>query len=194
MSAREIHADDRLTDWGAAAFVAEGARVLGDVALGEDSSLWYGVVARGDVERIRVGPRTNIQDNSVLHADPGYPCELGEGVTVGHGCIVHGARIAAHLGYRDELEALSARCDKFSYLPSLTRQDAEGVLFGRINVAIEDGRLERATGCQLSPDTTHVMLCGNPDMVTSVREVLEAKGMTKHRRRKPGLITTEAYW
>jgi len=96
MSSPTIHADDRLTSWEEAAFVAPGAHVVGDVQLGEDSSLWYGVVARGDVERIRVGARTNVQDNSVLHADPGHPCVLGEGVTVGHACIVHGARVEDH--------------------------------------------------------------------------------------------------
>jgi carbonic anhydrase/acetyltransferase-like protein (isoleucine patch superfamily) len=72
-------------------YLAPGAVVVGDVAIGEDSSVWFNAVLRGDCEQIRVGRRTNIQDGCVLHADPGYPCTLGDGVTVGHGAIVHGA-------------------------------------------------------------------------------------------------------
>lgn len=75
------------------AFVARGVVVIGDVHVAAEATLWFGVVARGDVAAIRVGARTNVQDNSVLHADAGFPCTLGEGVTVGHKCIVHGATI-----------------------------------------------------------------------------------------------------
>jgi carbonic anhydrase/acetyltransferase-like protein (isoleucine patch superfamily) len=77
------------------AFVAAGAVVLGDVHVGPGASLWFGAVLRGDVERIRIGARTNIQDGSIVHADPGFPCLLGEGVTVGHRCVVHGAIVGA---------------------------------------------------------------------------------------------------
>jgi carbonic anhydrase/acetyltransferase-like protein (isoleucine patch superfamily) len=72
------------------AFLAPGAIVLGDVAIGRDSSLWYGCVARGDTERITVGDETNIQDLCMLHADPGIPCTIGPRVTVGHRAILHG--------------------------------------------------------------------------------------------------------
>ncbi len=75
------------------AFIAAGATVLGDVTIGEESSVWFGAVVRGDCEAIRIGKRTNIQDQCVLHADPGFPCTLGDGVTVGHGAIVHGATV-----------------------------------------------------------------------------------------------------
>lgn len=75
------------------AFVAPGVALVGDVEVGAEASLWFGVVARGDVAAIRVGPRSNVQDNSVLHADPGHPCQIGEGVTVGHRCIVHGCTV-----------------------------------------------------------------------------------------------------
>lgn len=78
------------------AFVADSARLIGDVRVGPGASLWYGVVARGDVEAIRVGKDSNVQDLTVLHADPGHPCVLGEGVTVGHRCIVHGATVEDH--------------------------------------------------------------------------------------------------
>ena len=73
------------------AFIAPGATVLGDATIGEESSVWFGAVIRGDCAPIRIGKRTNIQDLCVLHADPGFPCTLGDGVTVGHGAIVHGA-------------------------------------------------------------------------------------------------------
>ena len=75
------------------AFIAPGATVLGEVTIGEESSIWFGAVVRGDCEAIRIGRRTNIQDLCVLHADPGFPCTLGDGVTVGHGAIVHGATV-----------------------------------------------------------------------------------------------------
>ncbi|HVX63931.1 MAG TPA: gamma carbonic anhydrase family protein [Pirellulales bacterium] len=72
-------------------YLAAGVRIVGDVTIGEQSSVWFNAVLRGDCESIRVGRRTNIQDNCVLHADPGFPCTLGDGVTVGHGAVVHGA-------------------------------------------------------------------------------------------------------
>ena len=74
-------------------WIAPNASVIGDVALGEDSSVWFGAVIRGDNERIVVGPRTNIQDNSVLHADAGVPLTIGADVTVGHMAMIHGAQI-----------------------------------------------------------------------------------------------------
>jgi carbonic anhydrase/acetyltransferase-like protein (isoleucine patch superfamily) len=75
-------------------FIAPGAVVLGDVTIGEQSSIWFNAVLRGDVAAIRIGARTNIQDGAVLHADEGLPCVLGDGVTVGHGAIVHGCTVA----------------------------------------------------------------------------------------------------
>ncbi|MGH7140216.1 MAG: gamma carbonic anhydrase family protein, partial [Pirellulales bacterium] len=75
------------------AFIAAGARVVGDVTIGEESSVWFNAVIRGDSEAIRIGRETNIQDNCVLHADPGFPCVLGDGVTIGHAAVVHGAKI-----------------------------------------------------------------------------------------------------
>ena len=75
------------------AWVAPGAYVIGDVHLGEESSVWYGAVLRGDTEPIRVGARTNIQDGCVLHADPGYPATVGDDCVVGHNAIVHGCEI-----------------------------------------------------------------------------------------------------
>ncbi len=75
------------------AWIAPGAYVIGDVHLGEESSVWYGAVLRGDTEPIRIGARTNVQDGCVLHADPGYPAVVGEGCVVGHKAILHGCEI-----------------------------------------------------------------------------------------------------
>ena len=72
-------------------FIAPNASVMGDVTLGEDVSVWYSAVIRGDVEKIVIGNRTNIQDGAIFHADFGEPTIIGENVTVGHGAIVHGA-------------------------------------------------------------------------------------------------------
>lgn len=74
-------------------FRAPGSVIAGDVAIGPESSVWYNVVIRADVSPVRIGARTNIQDGSLLHADPGFPCEIGDDVTVGHHAIVHGAKV-----------------------------------------------------------------------------------------------------
>jgi carbonic anhydrase/acetyltransferase-like protein (isoleucine patch superfamily) len=74
----------------ALAWVAESAQVIGCVELAADVSVWFGCVVRGDVERIRIGAGSNVQDLSVLHADRGIPLTLGERVTVGHRVILHG--------------------------------------------------------------------------------------------------------
>jgi carbonic anhydrase/acetyltransferase-like protein (isoleucine patch superfamily) len=75
------------------AYIAHGAVVLGDVHLGRDVSVWYNTVIRGDTERIAIGDETNIQDLSMVHADPGRPCLVGRRVTVGHRVILHGCTI-----------------------------------------------------------------------------------------------------
>jgi carbonic anhydrase/acetyltransferase-like protein (isoleucine patch superfamily) len=75
------------------AWVADNAQVMGNVHLAEDSSVWFGVVIRGDTDTISVGRGTNIQDNSVLHADRGMPLTIGDNVTVGHQVMLHGCTI-----------------------------------------------------------------------------------------------------
>ena len=75
------------------AWVADSAAVMGNVTLSEDSSVWFGVVIRGDTETITVGKGSNIQDNSVLHADHGMPLVIGDNVTVGHQVMLHGCTI-----------------------------------------------------------------------------------------------------
>lgn len=75
------------------AFVAPSADVLGDVSLGEDASVWYQSVLRGDIAPIRIGARTNIQDLTIVHVDEEIPCTVGSDVAVGHRCILHGCTI-----------------------------------------------------------------------------------------------------
>ena len=75
------------------AWVADNAQVMGQVTLAEDSSVWFGVVIRGDTSTIAVGKGSNIQDNSVLHADHGMPLVIGENVTVGHQVMLHGCTV-----------------------------------------------------------------------------------------------------
>lgn len=75
-------------------FVASTAAVIGDVELGDDVSVWYGAVLRGDIKEIRIGARTNIQDNVVIHVDePEFPTVIAEDVTVGHAAVLHGCRV-----------------------------------------------------------------------------------------------------
>jgi carbonic anhydrase/acetyltransferase-like protein (isoleucine patch superfamily) len=75
------------------AFVASNAIVTDDVRLGRDCSVWYGVVIRGDCAPITIGELTNVQDNTVVHADTGVPNDIGAEVTIGHGAVVHGRRV-----------------------------------------------------------------------------------------------------
>jgi carbonic anhydrase/acetyltransferase-like protein (isoleucine patch superfamily) len=79
---------------GRGVFVADDVSVIGDVEIGDDVSLWFGCVLRGDVHFIRIGARTNIQDNTVLHVTHGkHPTIVGEEVTIGHAAIVHGCTV-----------------------------------------------------------------------------------------------------
>lgn len=85
----------------ASAFVAPGARLIGDVEIGPEASIWYNVVLRGDMNRIRIGARSNVQDGTVIHVDPprpggpeeGYPALIGEEVLIGHMAMVHGCTL-----------------------------------------------------------------------------------------------------
>jgi len=74
-------------------FVAQTATVIGDVKLGDNVSIWFGAVLRGDSDSIRIGNRSNIQDNAVVHCDPGDPAIIGDDCVIGHCAIVHGARL-----------------------------------------------------------------------------------------------------
>jgi len=74
-------------------YVAPNAQVMGNVEMDAGSSVWFGAVLRGDNDLIKIGPRSNVQDNSVLHTDPGMPLTIGEGVIIGHQVMLHGCTI-----------------------------------------------------------------------------------------------------
>jgi carbonic anhydrase/acetyltransferase-like protein (isoleucine patch superfamily) len=78
---------------GEGVYIATGAMVLGDVTLGEYSSVWYNAVLRGDINRIVVGHHSNIQDNAVLHLADDFPCRIGNYVTVGHSAVIHACTV-----------------------------------------------------------------------------------------------------
>ncbi len=76
------------------AYIDDSAQVIGDVEIGEESSVWMAVVIRGDVHRIRIGRRTNVQDGAVIHVmKDAHPTLVGDNVTIGHGAIVHGCTV-----------------------------------------------------------------------------------------------------
>lgn len=76
-----------------AGWIAPTAVLVGDIVVGPEAGIWFGVVARGDIERITIGARSNIQENCVLHTDTNYPLVIGSNVTVGHSAIIHGCTI-----------------------------------------------------------------------------------------------------
>ncbi len=77
----------------ASVYVADGATIIGRVNVGENVSIWPGAVLRGDNEPITIGNGSNVQDNAVLHADPGFPLKVGDNVTIGHQAMLHGCAI-----------------------------------------------------------------------------------------------------
>ena len=104
--------------------------------------------------------------------------------------LVHAVRHARELVYRDMI----AGWKNLKYVSFVSRETAPGSLAGRIPAAIGDGRLEAAAGLRLAPESSQVMLCGNPDMLKDTSAALVSRGMRKHRRRSPGQITVESFW
>jgi ferredoxin/flavodoxin---NADP+ reductase len=110
--------------------------------------------------------------------------------------VVHGVRESAQLAYRDELiDRSRAHGHKLVWIPVVSREpNAPGVLHGRMTTALTSGELERYAGLALSPERSHLMLCGNPEMIKELSALLEARGLRKHRVRRPGHVSTEQYW
>ena len=109
--------------------------------------------------------------------------------------LVHAVRRAEELTYRDEIAGIGvAHPGAFTYVPFVSREAHAGAMQGRITGAIADRRLEMRAGIPLSPENSHVMLCGNPAMVEDTQKLLESLGMRRHRRREPGHVTVETYW
>lgn len=109
--------------------------------------------------------------------------------------LVHAARHPEELTYRDTIERLSsAHAGQMRFVSFLSRELRPPALQGRVPAAIDDGRLEAAAGVPLSAQSSQVMICGNPEMITDTTDALKRRGMRRHRRREPGHITVENYW
>lgn len=109
--------------------------------------------------------------------------------------LVHGVRHAQELGYAAELRALAEREEgRFAYVPVVSREAVAGTLSGRVTSALERGELEASAELPLTPERSHVMLCGNPAMIDDMLALLAARGLKRHRTRKPGHVTVERYW
>jgi ferredoxin--NADP+ reductase len=111
--------------------------------------------------------------------------------------VGHAARVSWDLGYRQELESLAARYPNFHYLPiidEVARDPEWKGEVGFVNRFVEEGTFGSILERDFSPETTSVFLCGNPLMIKSMMETLEARGFTKHSRRNPGSIFVEEYW
>ena len=110
--------------------------------------------------------------------------------------LVHAARYAADLSYLPQMQALEARyAGKLRIQSVVSRETAPGMLTGRIPSLIETGALEEAVGLPMNAESSHVMLCGNPQMVRDTQQLLkETRQMSKHLRRRPGHMTAEHYW
>jgi ferredoxin--NADP+ reductase len=109
--------------------------------------------------------------------------------------LAHAVRLGVELTYRDEIAGIArAHAGAFHYVPIVSREDHPEALRGRIPALLHDGRLEARATVPLAADASHVMLCGNPQMVEDTQALLAARGMRRHRRREPGQVTVETYW
>lgn len=110
--------------------------------------------------------------------------------------LVYSVRTQDELAYVERIQEIAESFGEgytgFKFIPIITR-DPEAVLHHRLPILIENGELERAAGLQLNPETSHVMLCGNPEMVEDTKEALKARGLTMNRRGE-GNIAVENYW
>ena len=106
--------------------------------------------------------------------------------------LVHAVRHTAELAYADTIRKI-AKENPLRYVTFVSRESAPASLPGRIPAALRDGRLEAAAGLKLD-QRSHVMLCGNPDMLKDASAALAERGLRKHRRRNPGHITVESFW
>ncbi len=109
--------------------------------------------------------------------------------------LVHAVRLASELSFTETIESLRSRyAEQFRFIPFASREDTDFAIRARIPASIADGRLEAAAGMAFSPDTSQVMICGNPDMVKSTQSMLEERGLARNRRRTPGHLSVENYW
>lgn len=74
-------------------FIADGAKIIGDVEIGKNSSVWFNAVIRADSDKVKIGKNSNVQDNAVIHTSEGFGVHIGDNVTIGHGAIIHGCTL-----------------------------------------------------------------------------------------------------
>jgi ferredoxin--NADP+ reductase len=109
--------------------------------------------------------------------------------------LVHAVRLASELSFPETIESLRSRYPtQFQFIPFASRENTDFSIRARIPATIADGRLEAAAGMEFSPDTSQVMICGNPDMVKNTQSMLEERGLSRNRRRTPGHLSVENYW
>lgn len=109
--------------------------------------------------------------------------------------VVHGVRLAADLAYTQELRAFEEKYPgRFKLVQSLTREESDCTMHGRIPNLLVDGSLEANVGWEMTKDNSAVLLCGNPAMLDDMEEKLGQRGMIKHRTKAPGQIVLERYW
>jgi len=109
--------------------------------------------------------------------------------------LVYGVRRSEDLSYQTEIAALREHfVEQLSYISLCSREETNCTLSGRIPENLANGRLESVAGLRLSPEKSHVMLCGHAAMIAATRGMLEQRGMRRHRRREPGHITAEQYY
>lgn len=109
--------------------------------------------------------------------------------------LVHAVRFAQELTYQDTMQKISEKYkSRFQIIPFVSREETDFASDGRIPAAIKTEKLEDKAGLAFNPETSQVMMCGNPDMLIDTRNALKEKGLMKNLRRSPGHITSEGYW
>ena len=109
--------------------------------------------------------------------------------------VCYSTRTAEEMAYRDDFEALLKRYpEQFHFLPFITREQTPDAIHSRITTFLDSGKLEKHVGLSLKPDSHHVMLCGNSNMLDDATEILEQKGLRRHSRQQPGNIAIEKYF
>ncbi len=108
--------------------------------------------------------------------------------------LVHGVRNADDLVYGETIAAIAdQRGERFGFIPAVSRESHPQALRGRITDLLTGGELEQRAGAQIRPEASHVMLCGNSAMIKDAKQILEARGLVRHRRNMPGHYSTEQY-
>lgn len=168
--------------------------------LREGDRLWLGSQAKGhftmdetpmDKNVVLVGTGTGLAPYIAMVREH-HRCNQGRRFIV-----VHGARYERDLGYRDELETLARDCSTFRYVPTVSRTSPDGGWtghIGRVQSVFSDGTIESVLGGELSPDSTHVFVSGNPEMVEELQQLLVEQRFTLHAPARPGTLHIERYW